>query len=316
MKRRFVVVGGGTGSYTVLRGLKEYDVDIAAVVSMFDNGGSTGVLRDEFGILPPGDIRRALVALSSETELMKALFMHRFHGGKSLHGHSLGNLILLGLRDLLQDEAAAIKQAARILKIQGKVLPVSLTNSNLHAVLADGTHITGEKNIDRPKHDGAVRIKEVYLDPSASLHEDTRQAILDAHVLVIGPGDLYTSIIPNLLVIGMREAICSSHAKKVYVCNLMTKYGETHGFAASEHVKEIISYMGCVPDYVICNNQHFPPQLLSSYAQEKAYPVVNDESQLEALGLTVIKAPLIGESLARHDSLKLASLLYQLGLKQ
>lgn len=310
--KNFVVIGGGTGSYTVLRGLKECHVNITAVVSMFDNGGSTGVLRDEHGVLPPGDIRRALVALSSETECMKLLFMHRFSQGKTLGGHSLGNLILVGLRDIFGSDDEAIKQAAKILKIQGNVLPVSLANSNLHAVLENGTIIKGETNIDIPKHDGQLRIQRVYLSPPAKIYEDTKRAILEADVIVIGPGDLYTSIIPNLLVEGVKEALSTSLAKKVYVCNLMTKYGETHNFSASDHLTEIISYLGCVPEYVICNNQQFPNDLLERYAEEKAHPVVVDRDAIEKLGSHIQEAPLIGETLARHDSTKLAKLLYSL----
>ena len=314
--KNFVVIGGGTGSYTVLRGLKECPVNITAIVSMFDNGGSTGVLRDEHGVLPPGDIRRALVALSSETEYMKMLFMHRFSQGKTLGGHSLGNLILVGLRDIFGSDDEAIKQAAKILKIEGNVLPVSLANSNLHAVLEDGTIIKGETNIDIPKHDGRLKIKKMYLSPPAKIYEDTKQALLEADTIVIGPGDLYTSIIPNLLVDGLREAIHASYAKKIYVCNLMTKYGETHQFSTSDHVKEIISYLGCVPDYVICNNESFPEDLLARYAEEKAYPVVVDHSSLDMLGVKTVEAPLIGETLARHDSMKLAKLLYSLGVEK
>ncbi len=311
--KRFVVIGGGTGSYTVLRGLKDFDIDIIAVVSMFDDGGSTGVLRDEHGILPPGDIRRALVALSSETEVMKSLFTHRFSDGKSLRGHSLGNLIFLGLRDIFGSDEEAIKQAARILKIQGTVLPVSLTDSRLHAVLENGTTIDGETNIDNPKHDSHQRIKKVYLSPPAVIYADTKRAIEWADVIIIGPGDLYTSIIPNLLVEGMKEAIARSRAKKMYVCNLMTKYGETHSFTASDHVKEIIAYSGIVPDYVICNNQSFPKELLVKYEEEQSYPVVVDREEILQLGTKIVESPLIGETLARHDSTKLAKLLSEVG---
>ena len=313
--KNFVVIGGGTGSYTVLRGLKECPVNITAIVSMFDNGGSTGVLRDEHGVLPPGDIRRALIALSSETECMKLLFMHRFSQGKTLSGHNLGNLILVGLRDIFGSDDEAIKQAAKILKIKGNVLPVSVTNSHLHAALENGTVIKGETNIDIPKHNGALKIKQVYLSPPAEIYEDTKQALHEADIIVIGPGDLYTSIIPNLLVNGMREALSASHAKKIYICNLMTKYGETHNFSASDHVKEIISYLGCVPEYVICNNQPFPELLLAKYAEEKAYPVIIDTESLAALGVKIREAPLIGETLARHNSIKLANLLYTLGVE-
>src|SRR3989338_4103204 len=282
--KKYVVIGGGTGSYTVLRGLKEFDIGISAIVSMFDNGGSTGILRDEYGVLPPGDIRRALIALSSETELMKSLFSHRFEEGKILKGHNLGNLILLGLSELLGSDEEAIKQAAKILKIKGKVLPVSLNNSHLYAILEDGTIIKGETNIDIPKHNGKLKISKAYLEPPAKLYDDTKQAILEADIIVIGPGDLYTSIIPNLLVDGMKEILQKTKGIKIYVCNLMTKYGETYGFSASDHVKIITSYLGTIPNYVICNNHPFNAELLKKYAEEYSYPVVIDKKKIEELG--------------------------------
>ncbi len=311
--KKFVVIGGGTGSYTVLRGLKELDADITAVVSMFDDGGSTGILRDEHGVLPPGDIRRALVALSSETEVLKAIFTHRFSSGKTLRGHSLGNLIFVGLREIFGTDDEAIRQASKILKINGTVLPVSLTDSRLHAELEDGTIISGETNIDIPVHDGSKRIKKIYLSPSALVYPDTKLAVEWADVIVIGPGDLYTSIIPNLLVNGMKEAIANSHAKKIYVCNLMTKFGETNGFTAFDHVEKIISYMGAAPDIVICNNQPFQENLLAKYKAEKSYPVFVDREKFEQLGIKLVEAPLIGETLARHDSAKLAKKICEVG---
>ncbi len=310
--KKFVVIGGGTGSYTVLRGLKKHDVAITAVVSMFDSGGSTGMLRDEFGILPPGDVRRCLVALAEENgrNVLRELFSYRFDAECSLKGHSFGNLFLTALTRITGSEVEAIRQASKVLKIKGKVLPVSVDHAHLCAELEDGQIVRGETNIDVPKHDGSLRITRVFLEPEAAVYEATRRAIEQADILVIGPGDLYTSIIPNLLVKGVPEAIQKSHAKKVYVCNLMTKWGETNGFAVSDHAREILRYSGLLMlDTIICNGKQADAALLRKYAQENAYPVQPDAAA-EKLAKRIIAEELVREpELIRHDSEKLAEIL-------
>ena len=240
-KPKIVVVGGGTGSFTVLTGLKRYPVDLTAVVAMTDSGGSSGVLRDEFGHLPPGDVRQCLIALSPDerpTQTLRDLFSYRFDKGAGLDGHSFGNLFLTALTEITGGADKAIAEAGRILGIVGQVLPVTLTNAQLCARLEDGSEIVGEANIDVRKAGATSSIDYVYLTPKALAHPPAVQALEEAAAIVIGPGDLYTSLIPNLLVEGVPEAIERSRAKVVFVCNLMTKRGESDGYKASDFVGE------------------------------------------------------------------------------
>ncbi|OGG80005.1 hypothetical protein A3A39_01235 [Candidatus Kaiserbacteria bacterium RIFCSPLOWO2_01_FULL_54_13] len=313
--KKVVTIGGGTGSYVVLRGLKEFPLDITAVVSMFDSGGSSGVLRDEFGVLPPGDVRRCLVALSDgkRAEILRELFNFRFENGGTLKGHSFGNLLLVALSSIYKGEIEGIRKASELLDIKGTVLPVSLDKAELHAVLEDGTEIVGETNIDIPKHDGAVRIQKVFLNPPASLFEETGRAVKDADLVVIGPGDPYTSIIPNLLVEGMQEALRESKGKKIAITNLMSKWGETHGFAASDMVRELLSYSG-IPkfDYIICNTGEMDPELVAVYAKENKHPIHLDD-KLKEYASEVITGNFFSEAdIARHDSEKIAGVIAKL----
>lgn len=313
--KNIVVIGGGTGSYTVLRGLKQYDVGLSAVVSMFDSGGSSGRLRDEFGYLPAGDARRALIALAEENgdNPLRRLFEHRFDNKtSSLDGHNVGNVIITALTDIYGSEAKAIEQAGKVLNIHGKVLPVSMTNTHLCAELENGEVVVGETNIDIPKHDGDLRIKKLYLQDKARIYGETRKVIENADLVIIGPGDLYSSIIPNLLVDGMAEALRKTKSV-AYVCNLMTKWGETHGYNASDFVREVLRYApGVTLDYVICNNKHGSNELLARYADERSYPVKVDEG-IAGLAKKIVVNDLIQEpQLIRHDSSKLAKVIMDL----
>lgn len=312
--KKVVVLGGGTGSFAVLKGLKGYDVDITAVVNMTDDGGSTGVLRDEFGILPPGDIRRCLVALSDSTQITKDLFQYRFSSDTSLRGHSLGNLLLTALKDLTGSDEKAIREACRILNIKGKVLPVTLDNCRLKAELEDGTIINGEKNLDKPKHDGTLRIKRLFLNGKAAAYDDTLHAIRTADLIVLGPGDLYGSVIANLVVEGVADAVRDSNAKKVYVCNLMTKYGETNGFKVSGFVEVMESYLGAgALDYVIVNSSAFNPDVLEKYGKEHATPVEFDRENCNRFKARFIVAELMTSTeVLRHDSALLAERIISL----
>jgi len=310
--KKVVTIGGGTGSYTVLRGLKDFPLDITAVVSMFDSGGSTGRLRDEFGVLPPGDIRRCLIALSdgARAEILRDLFNFRFENGNSLKGHSFGNLLLVALSSIYGSDIEGIRKASELLHLKGKVLPVSLDQSTLHAILENGEEIIGETNIDIPKHDGTVRIEKVFLEPSAKIFEETAQAIKDADLIIIGPGDPYTSIIPNLLVKGMAEALRASKAKKIAVMNLMSKWGETHEFAASDMVREILKYSGFEKfDCVICNTAKMDSELVSAYEKEKKFPIHCDD-KLSDYAREVKTGDYFSEAdIARHDSAKIARVI-------
>lgn len=313
--KKVVTIGGGTGSYVVLRGLKEYPFAITAVISMFDSGGSSGVLRDEFGILPPGDIRRALVALSEgkRAEILRELFNFRFENGGTLKGHSFGNLFLAALSSIYGSDIESIRKASELLDIKGKVLPVSLDNSNLHAILEDGSEIVGETNIDVPKHDGSKFIEKVFLDPPARLFEETAEAIAAADTIVIGPGDPYTSVIPNLLVGGMQEALSKSRAKKVFVCNLLTKWGETHDSVASDIAHAVLSYSGLkMFDYAICNTAPMEKKLVAAYEKEKKYPIQCDK-KLSEYAAEIITGDFFSEAdIARHDSAKIAKTISEL----
>ncbi len=309
---RAVVIGGGTGSFTVLRGLKSRVDELSAVVSMFDSGGSTGLLRDEFGILPPGDVRRCLVALADENDVLRKLFMFRFDENSSLKGHSFGNLFLAALAEVAGSEIEAIKQASRILHIKGRVLPVSFDNANVCAELENGLLIRGESNIDIPHHDPRLRIIKEWLEPEAKASPEAVDAILKADLVVIGPGDLFSSIIPNLLVKGIPEALKKSKAKIVYVCNLMTKHGETTSFKASDHLKEIIRYGGC-PEVIVCNSAKGSSSLLHKYASQNQFPVIVDAEVIKKLDVKLVSADVMSApELIRHDSEKLAKLLLEI----
>jgi uncharacterized cofD-like protein len=306
---KIVVIGGGTGSYNVLRGLKTYDVDLTAVVSMMDSGGSTGRLRDEFGFLPPGDLRRCLVALSRDDGLLRTLFEYRFNKGHGLNGHSFGNLFLTVLRDLTGSDAAAIREAAKILHVQGQVLPVTITNCQLGAILENGQVVVGETNISVPKHDPYLRIKKLFIVPHASIYKEAEKAILEADMIVIGPGDLYTSLLPNIIVRGVKPALARSKARKVYICNIMTKQGETLGFKAAHFIRELERYLGRdIIQTVVCNDRKPPGPLLRRYAAEGADFVEPDAADKRVRAADVLG----GKDLARHDPEKLAHVLMSL----
>ncbi|MGB9911013.1 MAG: gluconeogenesis factor YvcK family protein [Microgenomates group bacterium] len=319
-KPKVVVIGGGTGTYTVLTGLRDYPIDLTAIVSMFDSGGSSGRLRDEFGVLPPGDVRQALLALSSlplEKISLRQLFEYRFENGIGLKGHSFGNLLLTALTDITGRIDLAIAEAERILDVKGKVLPVSLIDSNLCARLEDGTIIKGESNIDIRRVRPELKILDVFLDPPARIFSLARKAILQADLIVLGPGDLYTSLIPNLLVEGVSQAIFRSKGEVIYVCNLMTKHGETDGFAVSDFIKEVKRYLGKggkkLKKVLVNSWWKIPPKILRRYHQEKSYPVKYDQENCQRLGLEIISLPLASAgNLFRHDPQKLARAIIDL----
>jgi uncharacterized cofD-like protein len=310
-KKKIVVIGGGTGTYTVLRGLKKYDnVELTGIVSMADDGGSTGRLRDEYGVLPPGDIRRGIIALSDSTEMMKNLFEHRFRNG-SLGGHSFGNLFITALKDILKNDSKAIKEACKLLNIRGSILPVTLNDSKLCAELEDGQLVVGETNIDIPKHNPSLKISRVFLSPKAEANRDAVRAIEEADLVVLGPGDLYGSVVVNFLVEGIVDALKGTKAKKVYVCNLMTKHGETNGFKVGDFVSVVEGHLGQdVLDYVVYNSVEFNPQLLEKYALENAFPVGVDKEGFRKFSGEFVTGELVSEPiLIRHDSDKLAKVL-------
>ncbi len=316
---KIVCLGGGTGTYQALLGLRQYPVDLAAVVTMSDSGGSSGRLRKELGVLPPGDARRALLALSGlhlKKKTLDKLFDFRFNDGE-LAGHSLGNLLLAALMQITGRTDIAISEAARILEVSGQVLPVTIEKTELVARLKDGTVIRGETNIDvrdiRPK----VPIEEVYLSPKGKIFSGTKKAILNADLIVLGPGDLYTSIIPNLLVSGVNQTIKKSKAKVGLIINLMTKHGETDGFQASDFVREIKKYLGPAAeklDFVlVCKEVKATPKVMRWYKKYKAEPVKNDLGKGKKFGTEVIVRDFSQKgNLLRHDPKKLARAIMKL----
>lgn len=306
--KNIVVIGGGTGTFTVLSALKKYPgLLLSAIVSMADDGGSTGKLRDELGVLPPGDVRRGLVALSKSDKLMRDLINYRFKNG-CLGGHNFGNLLISALEKITGDFSKAILKVGEILAIRGQVIPVTCGKTRLCAELENGKIIKGETNIDIPKHDGRLRIKRVFLKPLVKATKEALQTIKEAHLIVIGPGDLYTSVLPNLLVKGVCRAIAGSRAKKVYLCNLMTKFGETNNFKAIDFVRAVESHLGKnVLDVVVYNNQWPDKKRLSKYAKLNSEFVKFNKKDFENCQIKIIGVNLITEKgLIRHNQEKLA----------
>jgi uncharacterized cofD-like protein len=313
-KKRIVVVGGGTGVFTVLSGLRDYPAHLSAIVTMADDGGSTGMLREDFGILPTGDVRRALIALSrTEDKILASLFSYRFKEGSGLRGHSFGNLMLAALERTIGDFEGAVNAAGKILGAEGSVIPVTKKFTKLFAELEGGRIIKGESNIDIPSHDGRIPIKKIWLEPSAKINPSAKAAILAADLVVLGPGDLYTSVLPNILVGGVPEALKKSRGKKVYITNLMSKFGETNDFRASDFLRVVELYLGKgILDYVVSNNKKPSPARLGPYVRERAYFVELDKENFSGKPL-LVSAPLVRErGFLRHDPARLARVLWGL----
>ena len=309
--RTVTVIGGGTGSFNILSGLRRVPfLRLSSVVTMTDSGGDSGRLRHEFNLLPPGDLRRCLIALSEESPLLRELFNFRFEDDP-LRGRQLGNLMVLALTKILGNEQHAIDALHRLLRIQGRVLPVSWDNVQLCAELCDGTIIHEEANIDVPKHDVSIPIKRVFLKPEAQPNPEALAAIAASDFVILAPGDLYTSTIPNLLVKEVPETLQACGGKIVYVLNLMTKRGETDGYSAARHVEQIATYAGRLPDVILANTQSVPLEMAERYLAEDASPVALDELALRALGVSRVHVASImsSTSKARHDSERTAAAL-------
>jgi len=313
---RIVVIGGGTGLPVLLRGLKQYPVDITAIVTVADDGGSSGRLREDLHIPPPGDIRNVLASLSDVEPLVEEMFQHRFKTSNELSGHSLGNLILAAMTSITGNFVHAIQEMSKILNVHGKVLPAANQSVVLHAEMEDGTIVSGESKIPY----SGKRIKKVFMTPEKIRPlPETLQAIRQADLIIIGPGSLYTSILPNLLVPKIGDELCRSHAKKVYICNLMTQAGETHGFSASDHVKALYDHMSCAfINTILVNNEEIPQDIQLRYNEELADPVVYDLQRLFELGLEVVHADIAYQEngALRHDPKKVAKILYNLLLDE
>jgi uncharacterized cofD-like protein len=307
---RVVAIGGGTGLSTLLRGLKRATTNLTAVVTVTDDGGSSGRLQKELGILPPGDIRNCLVALADDEALVTDLFQYRFSEGEGLSGHSFGNLFLAAMSGITGNFDTAIKESSRVLNIKGRVLPSTLETVRLCASFADGRVVRGETNISA-SHE---RIEKLWLEPSgAQPLREVLDALANADAIVLGPGSLYTSVLPNVLVDGIARAVAESSAVKIYVCNVMTQPGETDAFTAATHVRALLLQSGHrVCDTVIVNDEP-PRRLLEAYAVEGQTPVEPDRATLAALGVRVVGANVISETQnVRHDPQRLADVVLRL----
>jgi uncharacterized cofD-like protein len=304
---RIVVVGGGTGLSTMLRGLKKITTNLTAVVTVSDDGGSSGRLQKELGVLPPGDIRNCLVALADDEALVTELFRYRFQEGEGLTGHSFGNLFLAAMTGITGNFDEAIKVSSRVLNVKGRVLPSTLAVARLCAKLVDGRIVEGETNITAARS----VIQEVFLDPPyAAPLDEVIAAIREADAVVLGPGSLYTSIMPNLLIDRVGREIEASSAVKIYVCNVMTQPGETDGYTASAHVRALLRGAAANVCEVAIVNDELPRKLREAYAEEGQLPVRVDDEELKKLGVRVVRANVISETdTVRHDSDRLAAVV-------
>ncbi|OBQ36037.1 MAG: hypothetical protein AN487_14070 [Anabaena sp. CRKS33] len=308
---KIVVIGGGTGLSTLLRGLKTYSANITAVVTVADDGGSSGRLREEFGVLPPGDIRNCLAALADEERLLTELFQYRFRAGDGLTGHSFGNLFLTAMTDIVGDLEQAIAASSKVLAVRGQVLPATLSDVRLWAELTDGRRIEGESNI--PKAEGKI-VKIGCIPENPPALPAAIKAIEEADYIIIGPGSLYTSLIPNLLVREIADAIAATDIPRIYICNIMTQPGETDGYSVSDHIQAIDK--ACdnkkLFDTVLVHKKIPSAQALIRYAQQNAHPVFLDREAVIQLGRRIIPANILFEDengAVRHDPQKLAKVL-------
>ncbi len=320
-----VAIGGGTGLSTLLRGLRHHVAfpdwptavpchisDLAAVVTVTDDGGSSGRLREEFNMLPPGDLRNCMIALSAEEDLLSKLFAYRFKTGRELGGHSFGNLFVAALTDITGDFAHAIKLASKILATRGHIYPATTTNATVVARMEDGSIVRGETNITTSRQ----RIAELMIDPpNAAAIPETLVAIERADLITVGPGSLYTSLITNLLVQGIPTALAQAQGVRVYISNLMTQANESLGLTASEHIQRIYEHTHApIFDYAIVNTAPFSPETLARYAAENAAPIIADVERIEKLGVRCILGDFASEeNVVRHAASRVTAALLALG---
>ena len=310
---KIVAIGGGTGLSTLLRGLKQYSSNITAIVTVADDGGSSGRLRREMGILPPGDIRNCIAALADEEKLLTELFQYRFHAGDGLSGHSFGNLFISAMTEITGDLEQAIDASAKVLAIRGKVLPATLTDVSLWAKLADGRIIEGESKIT----EAMGQIRQIGCHPADPVALPAAlAAIKEADYIIIGPGSLYTSIIPNLLVPAIRQALAQVTVPRVYVCNIMTQPGETDNYSVADHIRAIEGV--CeerIVDAVLAQRTAPSPQSLQLYAQEHSHPVFLDREEVGKMGYRIVLANVMAEdevtAKVSHDPQRLARVLWR-----
>jgi len=326
---RIVAIGGGTGLSTLLRGLKSYVEaegawsidDLGAIVTVTDEGGSSGVLRKEFGMLPPGDIRNCIVALAEEEQLLSRLFAYRFDTDSALKGHSLGNLLLTALTDITGNFDSAILAASEVLNIRGAIYPSTLEDVRLRALLEDGSEIVGEVAISGSEIGEApattarhAQIKRLAIDPpDAQPTDGALEALANADLILIGPGSLYTSVLPNLLIKPIADALRNARALRVYICNVMTQPNETDGYAAQDHLRAIVEHAGLVVDVMVINGRRPSESILHSYEAMNQFPVQFDLDAVRELGVTPFFGDIISEgNYVRHDPAALAQTMFRL----
>ncbi len=309
-KIKVVAIGGGTGLSVLLRGLKKYPLEITAIVTVADDGGSSGKIRSDMNIPSPGDIRNVIAALSDVEPYLEKMFQYRFDSGE-VKGHPVGNLMIAAMTDIHGDFSTAVKVMSRILNVRGTVLPTTNDIATLNAVLSDGEIIRGESSITKA---GGV-IDHVYITPSrVKPNEDVLKAIEEADYIIMGPGSLYTSIIPNLVISNVSEKIRESNAKKIYVCNVMTQHGETDNYSVCDHILAINKHVEeNIFDLVIANSREFDDSILSKYHKEKQEPVKIDHEKIEELGIKLIKnndVGIVDNNTIRHNADKVSELIY------
>ena len=331
IRKKIVVIGGGTGTYTALTGLRKYPLDLSVIVSMTDSGGSNRVIRDEFGLLPTSDLRQAMVALAGqgEEDLLRKLFTYRYNHGIGIKGITFGNLFMAALTDIMGSQKKAIQETCRLLHVEGRIIPVTYDDSQLVARYDNGKQVLGEHHIDEPDETlGKHKIVGLEVFPKAKANPEALEAIRAADMIIMGPGDLYTSLLSNLVVAGVAKAVAKSKAQKVLVINLMTKFGQTAGFTASDHLFELYKYLagGIVQTILISEPFKLRADILERYEEEKAELVVDDlDFSNQSPKPKVVRANLISSriyekpksdtlvrSLIRHDPDKLAKAIMNL----
>lgn len=308
---RIVVIGGGTGLSVLLRGLKRKPLDITAIVTVADDGGSSGILRSELQIPPPGDIRNVLIALADVEPMLARVLQYRFQSGNGLAGHSLGNLILAAMKDIAGDFVTGVRELSKVLAVRGRVLPACSEAIVLKAEMESGAIVVGESQIPKARQ----VIKRVFIEPSdAVLLDEALEALQEADAILVGPGSLYTSIMPNLLVPGMAQAIIASKAVKMYVCNVMTQPGETDHYSVGDHLRAIERHVGArLFDYIIVNNGPIPRKVLERYAEQGAAAVRLDLDRVAEQGYKIIADNLVQPgTYLRHDAEKLSGHIFRL----
>lgn len=321
--KKIVVIGGGTGTTAVLSGLKKYyDYQLKVIVSMTDDGGSNAVIRDQFGLLPLSDLRKSIIALSDADQyLLRDIFTYRFDKGDGLSGHTLGNLIMMGLSNLTGSEVGAVEAVSELFGIKGRVVPVTTEKTTLVATYDDGETVKGEHIIDEPNIESDRQIMSLTIDPPVKAHDEAIEAIKQADVIIAGPGDLYTSTIANIIVGEVADAIKNSSAQFIFINNLMTKKGQTHWMKDEDLINEMEKYCGRSPDVTIIHNGKFPKDVVDYYAKKNEHPIEHVENSRQNIILKDVVSEQITEkqagddlirSLIRHDADKLGKVLHDI----